>query len=83
MLVFPSVREFGALWSSRPWQWAQCSRRDFGGPGDINPEIGFKVSLTNEDDVVSQIEKVLAKQTNDRVLNGCANKAYPCARMPG
>jgi glycosyltransferase involved in cell wall biosynthesis len=39
---------------------------DFGGPGDIvNPEVGFKVPLTNEDDVVSQIEKVLAKLADD------------------
>jgi hypothetical protein len=39
---------------------------DFGGPGDIvNPEVGFKVPLTNEDDVVSQIEKVLAKLAHD------------------
>jgi glycosyltransferase involved in cell wall biosynthesis len=34
---------------------------DFGGPGDtVHPEVGFKVPLSNENDVVFQIEKVLA-----------------------
>ena len=34
---------------------------DFGGTGDIaNPEVGFKVPLTNEEDIVFQIERVLA-----------------------
>jgi glycosyltransferase involved in cell wall biosynthesis len=42
---------------------------DFGGPGDIvHPEVGFKVPLTNEEDVVLQIEKVLAKLSDDPAL---------------
>jgi glycosyltransferase involved in cell wall biosynthesis len=39
---------------------------DFGGPGDIvYPQVGYKVRLTNEDDVVSQIEDVLAELAGD------------------
>lgn len=70
VLVFPSVREFGgAVVFEALAMGAVPVVADFGGPGDIvNPEIGFKVSLTNEDDVVSQIEKVLAKLANDREL---------------
>ena len=42
---------------------------DFGGPGDIvNPEVGFKVPLTNENDVVLQIERILAKLARDSGL---------------
>ena len=42
---------------------------DFGGPGDIvHPEIGLKVPLTNENDVVSQMEKILAELARDRDL---------------
>ena len=44
---------------------------DFGGPGDIvHAEIGYKVSLTNEDDVVAQIERILTKLVGDRTLLG-------------
>ena len=59
-----------ALWSSRRWRWAQYPVVvDFGGPGDIvHPEVGFKVPLTNENDVVLQIEKVLASLARDRGL---------------
>ena len=40
---------------------------DFGGPGDIvNPEVGFKVALTNENDMVAQMEKILAELAHDR-----------------
>jgi glycosyltransferase involved in cell wall biosynthesis len=71
VLVFPSVREFGggvvfeALASGVVPLVA-----DFGGPGDIvHPEVGCKVSLTNESDVVSQMGKILANlaQNSDRL----------------
>ena len=70
VLVFPSVREFGgAVVFEALAMGAVPVVADFGGPGDIvNPEIGFKVPLTNEDDVVLQIEKILAKLANDRDL---------------
>lgn len=42
---------------------------DFGGPGDIvNPEVGYKVPLTNESDMISQIEKILAELADNRGL---------------
>jgi glycosyltransferase involved in cell wall biosynthesis len=67
VLVFPSIREFGgaAVFEALA-MGAVPLVADFGGPGDIvNPEIGFKVSLTNENDVVLQIENVLAKLARD------------------
>jgi hypothetical protein len=34
---------------------------DFGGPGDtVRSEVGYKVPLTNESDLVSQMEMILA-----------------------
>ena len=63
VLVFPSVHEFGgAVVFEALAMGAVPVVVDFGGPGDIvHPEVGFKVPLTNEEDVVVQIEKVLAK----------------------
>jgi glycosyltransferase involved in cell wall biosynthesis len=67
VMVFPSIREFGgAVVFEALAMGAVPVVADFGGPGDIvNPRVGFKVSLTNENDVVSQIEKVLAKLARD------------------
>jgi glycosyltransferase involved in cell wall biosynthesis len=63
VLVFPSVHEFGGgVVFEALAMGAVPVVADFGGPGDIvDPQIGFKVPLTNEDDVVVQIEKILAK----------------------
>jgi glycosyltransferase involved in cell wall biosynthesis len=68
VLVFPSIRDnnpavvFEALAAG-----AVPVVVDFGGPGDIvHPEIGCKVPLTNETDVVLQIEKILAGFVQDR-----------------
>jgi glycosyltransferase involved in cell wall biosynthesis len=42
---------------------------DFGGPGDIvNSEVGYKVPLTNESEVVAEIEKILANLSSNREL---------------
>jgi glycosyltransferase involved in cell wall biosynthesis len=70
VLVFPSIREFGGgVVFEALAMGAVPIVVDFGGPGDIvHPEIGFKVPLTNEKDVVLQIEKVLAKLASDREL---------------
>jgi glycosyltransferase involved in cell wall biosynthesis len=67
VLVFPSVRDFGGgVVFEALAMGAVPVVADFGGPGDIvHPEVGFKVSLTNEDDVVLQIEKVLANLARD------------------
>jgi glycosyltransferase involved in cell wall biosynthesis len=70
VLVFPSVREFGgAVVFEALAVGVVPIVADFGGPGDIvSPEIGFKVALTNEKDVVSQIERILATLAQDRRL---------------
>jgi glycosyltransferase involved in cell wall biosynthesis len=55
---------------------------DFGGPGDIvHPGVGYKVPLTNESDVVSGIEKILAELASDRdLLNRLRCQAVSYAR---
>lgn len=62
VLVFPSVRDFGGgVVFEALAAGAVPVVVDFGGPGDIvHPEVGYKVPLTNESDVVSGIEKILA-----------------------
>jgi glycosyltransferase involved in cell wall biosynthesis len=70
VLVFPSVREFGgAVVFEALAMGAVPVVADFGGPGDIvNRQVGFKVRLTNENDVVLQIEKILAQLARDSDL---------------
>jgi glycosyltransferase involved in cell wall biosynthesis len=70
VLVFPSVREFGGgVVLEALAVGAVPLVADFGGPGDIvHPGVGYKVLLTNEDDVVAQIEKALAELVHDRSL---------------
>ena len=68
VLVFPSVREFGGgvVFEALAVGVVPIVA-DFGGPGDIvTPEVGFKVSLTNEDDVVKQIQATLDRIVSDR-----------------
>jgi len=62
VVVLPAIREggggvvFEALASG-----AVPVILDHGGPGDIvHPEVGYKVPPTNEDDVVSQMERILS-----------------------
>jgi glycosyltransferase involved in cell wall biosynthesis len=61
VMVFPSLRDFGGgVVFEALSLGAVPVVVDFGGPGDIvHPEVGYKVPLTNEADVVSQIEKIL------------------------
>jgi glycosyltransferase involved in cell wall biosynthesis len=68
VLVFPSVREFGgAVVIEALASGAVPVVADFGGPGDIvHPEVGYKVALTSESDVVAQVEEILAKFARDR-----------------
>ena len=70
VFVFPSVRDNGA---GVVFETLACGAvpvvTDFGGPGDIvHPEIGYKVPLTNENDLVAQMEGVLAELARDRDL---------------
>ena len=70
VLVFPSIHEFGgAVVFEALAMGVVPVVVDFGGPGDIvHPEVGFKVPLTNENDVVSQIERILANLDRDSDL---------------
>ena len=70
VLVFPSIREFGGgVVFEALAAGVVPVVVDFGGPGDIvHPGVGYKVPLTNENDVVSRMEKVLAELARDRSL---------------
>jgi len=70
VLVFPSVHEFGgAVVFEALAMGVVPVVVNFGGPGDVvHAEVGFKVPLTNEDDVILQMERVLAKLAQDPSL---------------
>lgn len=70
VLIFPSVREFGGgVVFEALALGAVPVVADFGGPGDIvYPDVGFKVPLTSENDVVLQMGEALSKLANDRPL---------------
>jgi glycosyltransferase involved in cell wall biosynthesis len=68
VLVFPSVRDFGG---GVVFEALACGAvpvvADFGGPGDIvHPEVGYKAPVTNESDLVAQLEKALAELAHNR-----------------
>jgi glycosyltransferase involved in cell wall biosynthesis len=70
VFVFPSVRDNGA---GVVFEALACGAvpvvTDFGGPGDIvYPEVGYKVPLTNENDVVAQMGSILAELARNRDL---------------
>jgi glycosyltransferase involved in cell wall biosynthesis len=68
VLVFPSVRDFGGGVVFE----ALCTGAvpmvvDFGGPGDIvHADVGYKVPLTNESDIVAQMERILTELSHNR-----------------
>jgi glycosyltransferase involved in cell wall biosynthesis len=68
VIVFPSVRDFGAgVVFEALASGAVPLVADFGGPGDIvNPEVGYKVPLTNESDFVAQMERILMELAYNR-----------------
>ncbi len=68
VFVFPSLRDNGA---GVVFEALGCGSvpvvADFGGPGDIvHPDVGYKVPLTNEDDMVARMEKILLELAHDR-----------------
>jgi glycosyltransferase involved in cell wall biosynthesis len=68
VLVFPSLRDNGA---GIVFEALGCGAvpvvADFGGPGDIiHSEVGYKVPLTNQEEMVAQMEKILTELANDR-----------------
>jgi len=70
ILVFPSVRDFGGgIVFEALALGAVPLVVDFGGPGDIViPKVGYKVALTNESDVVIQMDKILTELAGNRTL---------------
>jgi len=70
VMVFPSVREFGGGVVFEALAVGTVPLVvDFGGPGDVvHPDLGYKVPLTNETAVVSQMQGVLAELEHDRDL---------------
>lgn len=72
VFVFPTLRDNGAgVVFEALASGAVPVVADFGGPGDIvYPGVGYKVALTTEGDIVSQMEKILAQLVHDRKLLG-------------
>ena len=68
VFVFPTLRDNGAgVVFEALGSGAVPVVADFGGPGDIvHPDVGFKVPLTNEADIVANMEKILADLAGDR-----------------
>jgi glycosyltransferase involved in cell wall biosynthesis len=68
VMVFPSVRDFGGgVVFEALAVGAVPIVADYGGPGDIvHPEVGYKVSLTTETEVVTQMEKILTELAHNR-----------------
>jgi glycosyltransferase involved in cell wall biosynthesis len=68
VFVFPSLRDNGAgVVFEALGSGAVPVVADFGGPGDIvRPDVGYKVSLTNESDMVAQMEKILTELAGNR-----------------
>lgn len=83
VMVFPSVRDFGA---GVVFEALACGAvpvvADFGGPGDIvHPEVGYKVPLTDESDFVAQMQRILTElaRNQDR-LNRLRQQGMTYAR---
>jgi glycosyltransferase involved in cell wall biosynthesis len=83
VFVFPTLRDNGAgVVFEALASGAVPVVVDFGGPGDIvYPEVGYKVALTNESDMVLQIEKILAGLAGNRdLLNRLRQQGMAYAR---
>lgn len=70
VFVFPSLRDNGAgVVFEALASGSVPVVVDFGGPGDVvHSEVGYKVRLTSESDVVAQIQKILTELAGDREL---------------
>jgi len=83
VLVFPSVRDFGAgaVFEGLA-MGAVPVVADFGGPGDIvYPGVGYKVPLTNESEFVSRMEAILTELAcNRELLNRLREQGMTYAR---
>ena len=68
VLVFPSLREFGgAVIFEALALGAVPVVADFGGPGDIvTPQVGYRIALVDETDLVTRLEVILNRLAADR-----------------
>ena len=68
VFLFPSVRDNGAgVVFEALASGAVPVVADFGGPGDtVYPEVGYKVPLTNESDLVAHMEEILTELAHNR-----------------
>jgi glycosyltransferase involved in cell wall biosynthesis len=83
VFVFPSLRDNGAgVVFEALASGAVPLVVDFGGPGDIvHPEVGYKVPLTDENNMVSQMEMILADLAGNRdLLNRLRQQGMAYAR---
>ena len=83
VMVFPSIRDNGAgVVFEALASGAVPVVADFGGPGDIvNPDVGYKVALTNESEMVSEMEQILTNLAENRpYLNRLQQQGMSYAR---
>jgi glycosyltransferase involved in cell wall biosynthesis len=83
VLVFPSLREIGGgVVFEALMLGAVPVVADFGGPGDIvNPDVGYKIPMSNEDDMILKLESVLRDLAEDRSnLNNLRQRGMAYAR---
>ena len=83
VMLFPSIRDNGAgVVFEALATGAVPVVVDFGGPGDtVNPEVGYKVALTNENDMVLEMEKILSDLAGNRdLLNRLRQQGMSYAR---
>jgi glycosyltransferase involved in cell wall biosynthesis len=68
VLVFPSLREIGGgVVFEALSLGAVPVVADFGGPGDlVNSDVGYKIPMFNEDDMILKLESVLKRLAEDR-----------------
>ena len=84
VFVFPTLRDNGA---GVVFEALACGAvpvvADFGGAGDIvHAEVGYKVPLTSESGIVSQIESILKELATDRdVLHRLRQRGMSYARQ--
>jgi glycosyltransferase involved in cell wall biosynthesis len=83
VFVFPTLRDNGAgVVFEALAVGAVPVVVDFGGPGDIvHKEVGYKVPLTNESEIVAQMEKILTELAGNRdLLNRLRQQGMSYAR---
>ena len=83
VLVFPSIRDFGGgvVFEALAIGVVPVVA-DFGGPGDIvHPEVGYKVPITSESNMVGQMERILTGLERNRdLLNRLRQQGMSYAR---